>query len=271
MEKNLVTPLWQAILLPAVAGGMGWGIRGQYGHETGAMIAGVLVASTIAVLFLQQRSSLVAARFIALTAIGFSFGGSMTYGQTVGLTQNSEVIGNWTALSWGLLGLFIKGGIWIGLAGAFLGIGLSRQKYRPFESSLLLLAMMAAQILGVATLNRPYEPPEQIDVSNLQTLDGALPTIYFSEHPDWYPGKADLKPRREGWGGLLFAWFLLIAFASFIRREQDRSEHGDCRIHRRRVGVCWRPMCSGMERVESRVLFQWLVEKRQSVTSTGGI
>ena len=37
-------PLAKAMLLTAMAGGMGWGIRGQYGHETGAMIAGVLVA-----------------------------------------------------------------------------------------------------------------------------------------------------------------------------------------------------------------------------------
>jgi len=26
-----------------MAGGLGWGIRGQYGHEAGAMIAGLLV------------------------------------------------------------------------------------------------------------------------------------------------------------------------------------------------------------------------------------
>ncbi|MFO0941127.1 MAG: hypothetical protein U0930_10195 [Pirellulales bacterium] len=32
--------LWQAILFPALAAGMGWGIRGQYGHESGAMISG---------------------------------------------------------------------------------------------------------------------------------------------------------------------------------------------------------------------------------------
>ena len=34
--------LWLTLVLTAAAGGMGWGIRGQYGHETGAMIAGVL-------------------------------------------------------------------------------------------------------------------------------------------------------------------------------------------------------------------------------------
>ena len=32
------------MLFTALAGGMGWGIRGQYGHETGAMLAGLLVA-----------------------------------------------------------------------------------------------------------------------------------------------------------------------------------------------------------------------------------
>ena len=35
-----------AIPLTALAAGMGWGIRGQYGHETGAMIAGAFVAKT---------------------------------------------------------------------------------------------------------------------------------------------------------------------------------------------------------------------------------
>ena len=44
-------PLWQAILLTAMAGGMGWGIRGQYGHETGAMIAGALISLVLVRLF----------------------------------------------------------------------------------------------------------------------------------------------------------------------------------------------------------------------------
>ena len=41
----------------------------------------------------------------------------MTYGQTIGLTQDEALIGNWAALRWGLLGLFIKGAVWIGFAG----------------------------------------------------------------------------------------------------------------------------------------------------------
>ncbi len=41
-------PLWKPLVFAAMAGGMGWGIRGQYGHETGAMIAGLLVALVLA-------------------------------------------------------------------------------------------------------------------------------------------------------------------------------------------------------------------------------
>ena len=51
-------PLAKAMLLTAMAGGMGWGIRGQYGHETGAMIAGVLVASVLVMLFASVYSTL---------------------------------------------------------------------------------------------------------------------------------------------------------------------------------------------------------------------
>ena len=38
-----VVLLFAAPLMGAAAGGMGWGIRGQYGHEWGAMVPGVLV------------------------------------------------------------------------------------------------------------------------------------------------------------------------------------------------------------------------------------
>ena len=49
-------PLWLAMLATSMAGGMGWGIRGQYGHETGAMIAGALVSLTLVFLFCQGKT-----------------------------------------------------------------------------------------------------------------------------------------------------------------------------------------------------------------------
>ena len=140
-----------------MAGGMGWGIRGQYGHETGAMIAGVLMGFTLVLFFWPQATSLSAARVVALTVLGISFGGSMTYGQTVGLTHDSPLIGNWAALRWGMLGLMIKGGVWMGFAGVFMGMGFGGKRYRPLEIAMLIPALFVALCLGIWLFNQPFE------------------------------------------------------------------------------------------------------------------
>ncbi len=207
-ESNLAPSLWLTLLLTAAAGGMGWGIRGQYGHQTGAMIAGVLVALVIGVLYCRRHSSLFTARFVAMTAVGISFGGSMTYGQTVGLTHDAELHGNWPALWWGMLGLFIKGGVWVGFAGALLGMGLGSLRYSPIEIAVLFLCLIVLLFLGVFLLNEPYDPEHRL-----------LPKIYFSDSWDWEPDKADLRPRRERWGGLLFALAGLLAYVSIYKRD----------------------------------------------------
>ncbi|WP_435005073.1 hypothetical protein P12x_002963 [Tundrisphaera lichenicola] len=198
---------WRAILLGAMAGGMGWGIRGQYGHETGAMIAGVLIGFAMVLLFLPRASSLRGARAVALTAIGIAFGGSMTYGQTIGLTKDPTIVGNWAALRWGLLGLAIKGGIWFGFAGAFLGIGVGGKRWRPVEFLLLLATMMGLIVLGIRFINRPFDPANRI-----------LPPIYFSADWYWQPN-ASIKPRPELWGGLVLALAGLVAYAQWVRRD----------------------------------------------------
>ena len=94
-------PAWQAVLFPALAGAMGWGIRGQYGHETGAMIAGVLIGLTLLLLFGRGAKVEEGARAAALGAVALGIGGSMTYGQTIGLTQDRVLVGNWEAWRWG--------------------------------------------------------------------------------------------------------------------------------------------------------------------------
>jgi hypothetical protein len=187
---------------------MGWGIRGQYGHETGAMIAGVLVGFAAVLLFIPDASSLHAARVVAITAIGISFGGSETYAQSVGLTQDAAFIGNWPALRWGLLGLALKGGLWIGLGGAFLGMGLGGKRYRTWEMTLVMAGLLALLYLGLEILNEPFNPEHKI-----------LPRLYFSHDWRWNPD-ADFKPRREIWGGLLLAFLGLTAYFGLIRRDR---------------------------------------------------
>ena len=70
------------MLATAMAGGMGWGIRGQYGHETGAMIAGVLVSLVLVFLFCPGNRSIHVVRAAALGTIAMGFGGSMTVSYT---------------------------------------------------------------------------------------------------------------------------------------------------------------------------------------------
>jgi len=223
-----------AILFTALAGGMGWGIRGQYGHQTGAMIAGVLVGLVLTLLFLPRTSSLRGTRAVAFCALGVSLGGSMTYGQTVGLTHDAELVGNWQALRWGLLGLFLKGGVWIGFCGLLFAMAISTVRYRPIELALLLFAAMFVYFLGIEVLNEPFRPGEE-----------RLPEIYFSDHWHWEPDK-DLEPRRERWGGL---WFALIACAGYARIA--RGDRLALRL------VCWGVVGGGIGFATGQSLQAW--------------
>lgn len=200
-------PWWQPVLFTAMAGGLGWGIRGQYGHETGAMIAGVLVSLTLAFLFCPGASSLQVVRAVALGTVAMGIGGTMTYGVTLGLTQNPEVIGSWSALRWGLLGCCVKGAVWIAFAGLFLGIGLGGKRYTPREMLLLLLVMLGAAWIGIRLLNRPFD----IDA-------GLHPPIDFSSIWYWAP-ESKSTPRLEYWGGLYFAYIVGLGYCAVVKKD----------------------------------------------------
>ena len=197
------------LLAGAAAGAMGWGIRGQYGHETGAMIAGLLVSLVIVQTVRPHAPASWAMRAAAFGTIGVGFGGAMTYGQTIGLTQDAALVGNWAALRWGLLGLSLKGAVWIGFLGACLGMGLGSVRYRARELCLLMLTLVGVAFVGMWLLNEPHDPAQRV-----------LPRLYFSASWYWRPEVADLQPRREVWGGLLLALAALGGYAGAVRRDQ---------------------------------------------------
>jgi len=209
-ESHTSVSWWQAVLFTAMAGGVGWGIRGQFGHELGAMIPGVLVSLTLVLLLCPRAASRQVVLAVAWGTVAMGFGGNMTYGQTLGLTQNAPVIGNWEALRWGLLGTTIKGAIWIGFAGLFLGMGLGGKRYRPLELLFLMIAAVSMYFLGMALLNAPFDPANK-----------TLPSIYFSASWHWQPDAtaAELEPRPECWGGLLAALALTIAYTGGWRKD----------------------------------------------------
>lgn len=195
------------MLLAACAGGMAWGIRGQYGHETGAMLAGVLVGFVLILLHGRHLTGLQNARAVALFALGISIGGSMTYGQTVGLTHDGPLVGNVDAYRWGMIGLAIKGGIWISFGAMMFGMGLGGRRYGWLELTLLVAAMVGGLILGVYLLNQPFAPEQKL-----------LPNVYFSDHWYWEPDVN--RPRRERWGGLLVALVVLFGYLAMVKRDR---------------------------------------------------
>lgn len=199
---------WQPALFAALAGGMGWGIRGQFGHETGAMIAGLLVSLTLVYMMCPPARLRFLVRAVALGTVAMGFGGSMTYGQTLGLSHDPDLVGNVYSLSWGLLGCAIKGSLWIGFAGAFLGLGLGGKRYGITELIFMMLCIIACFAGGIWLLNTPFDPGNR-----------ELPWIYFSDSWYWEPDKV-LKPRPELWGGLLAGIIFLLAYTGFIKNDK---------------------------------------------------
>ncbi len=129
----------------------GWGWRGDYGHELGAMLPGALVAMAICIASGRRDWR---ARFMGaglFGALGWSFGGSMSYGIVLGYTRHIDF---WNVL-YGFSSIFIIGSLWGAAGGAFLGMALTekRRVLNTYIVPMLLIAGMWAFIdySGIAT------------------------------------------------------------------------------------------------------------------------
>ena len=102
------------VILTSISMSLGWRIRGQFGHEAGAAIAGVLGALSIVLVSGRadwwRRAPIVA----MLGGLGWAFGGSLSYMKVVSYTHSSDPS---TVLS-GFSGLFLIGFLWAACGGA---------------------------------------------------------------------------------------------------------------------------------------------------------
>src|SRR5258708_34652468 len=67
------------VLLTGLSMSIGWGIRGQFGHEYGAALAGALGGLAVALLSGRPDWHGRIAYFAPLGAIGWAFGGRLSY------------------------------------------------------------------------------------------------------------------------------------------------------------------------------------------------
>ncbi len=126
---------WPMIVIPAMALSIGWGIRGNFGHEHGAMIPGALAAMGAVLVSGRHDWHRRIAFFALFGAIGWAFGGSMSYGHVLSYTH----CGDPPNVLYGFASLYLIGFLWgaLGGLGTALPAYLNRERLTEFFPPLL--------------------------------------------------------------------------------------------------------------------------------------
>jgi hypothetical protein len=114
--KSKLLPL----LLTGMTLGTAWAIRGQFGHEQGAAWAGAIGCVFLVLLSGKKEWFSGGLKAALLGAIGWGLGGMMSYGQVVGYGRMDDYLN----VSYGLLMMFVIGGLYGFLGGGLFGLGL---------------------------------------------------------------------------------------------------------------------------------------------------
>ena len=102
------------ILLVLLSLSIGWGIRGNYGHEAGAMIPGALAGISVALFSGREDWRRRVPFFAFFGALGWAFGGSIAYMVPTSYTAS----GHLPTQVYGFFGTFLQAFLWAGLGGA---------------------------------------------------------------------------------------------------------------------------------------------------------
>ena len=97
---------------------LGWRIRGQFGHEVGACMAGALGAMSVALFSRREDWLQRIPQFAMLGAIGWGFGGSISYMKVVGYTHSSDS----ATVCYGFGGVLLIGFLWSALGAAAIAL-----------------------------------------------------------------------------------------------------------------------------------------------------
>jgi hypothetical protein len=114
-------------VLAAVTLSIGWGVRGNWGHEFGAMLPGALCGIVVCLMSGREDWRRRVLYFAMFGAIGWAFGGSMSYMQILTYTGAGNTPGSPLAplahdiivqnRIYGYIGTFMLGFLWAGMGG----------------------------------------------------------------------------------------------------------------------------------------------------------
>lgn len=133
----------RTILLTGLSLSIGWGIRGNFGHEIGAMVPGALAAMAVVLLAGREDWHRRIAYFAMFGAIGWSFGGGMSYGMVIGYTHS----GHSASVLYGFASLFVIGFLWGAIGGAATALPAILDRERLTEFFVPLIAVFATWML----------------------------------------------------------------------------------------------------------------------------
>ncbi|MBX7166375.1 MAG: hypothetical protein K1X74_08490 [Pirellulales bacterium] len=170
-----------AVLLVAQALSIGWGVRGNWGHEYGAMIPGALAAMAAVLVSARDDWQRRIAYFACFGALGWSFGGQISYMMVIGYTHS----GDFPSTLYGFAGLFLIGFIWgaMGGAGTALPAGFSRERMTElFVPIGCVFAAWCVEDLLLLLGSGPYATT----VDSSSVWGQFLERFHYDRALDWY-------------------------------------------------------------------------------------
>jgi hypothetical protein len=148
MKNQLIT-----ILIVAMTLATAWAIRGQFGHEPGAAWAGAI--GGLALVLVSKRKDWYTKIFSVAfaSAVGWGAGGMMSYGIVVGYGRSCSL----PDAFYGLLMLFVIGGLYGILGGGLVGLSLDSTNEKRVSWGSLFAEMVAGGLIGYYLLIVQFE------------------------------------------------------------------------------------------------------------------
>ncbi len=144
MKKNQIL----SILIVGMSFGTAWAVRGQFGHEQGAAWAAGI--GGLALVLVSQRNDWYQ-RVLSVTlasAIGWGMGGMISYGQIVGYGRSDDFVN----AAYGLLMLFVIGGLYGLIGGGLTGLTLESSGEKRVKWAQLMAEMVAGGLVAYGFL-----------------------------------------------------------------------------------------------------------------------
>lgn len=213
--------------LTALSLSIGWGIRGNFGHEIGAMTPGALGA--MAAVLMSGRDDWLPriAHFGFFGALGWSFGGSISYMHVIGYTHSGDSM----SVLYGFACLFVIGFLWgaVGGAGTAMPALLNRDQLQGFFGPLsaifiawIVQDVIEERVIAAASDFRQESPLYWYDTDWLAALLAVVAVVAFALiRRRWSDATSLILHMAIGW----WCGFLLLVLVLGWRMTPPRGDN----------------------------------------------